>query len=335
MAIADKLVIAEKFDRLNLTAADRARVRQALLSLLADTDNTWEAAAVAMAVAGLDPTPEVLADARQALLTLLTSRASQIRSKYEVGELSGLAGTVALLDPTADDLAHAQQLLFGVLAGSDETYTAAVVASRIAGLDPAPEDRRRVKETLLTLLESQTGITLGLGRLVGAIDLLDPTWEDRARARQPLLSLLTEESDPATANWLAYWITRQEPAPMERARCVDALLALLTDESSPDDAWYIADAVATVGFTAEARARALRTLRGLLSRETSMNSAVSLAEALERLVPTVAELAGSDEWPLPLSREVMLIARRNSTCTAWLEALPWLTPAITYSNWGK
>jgi hypothetical protein len=335
VAIADKSVIAERLDQLDLTAADRARARQALLSLLAERDDTWEAAAVAMAVAGLDPTQEGQAGARQALLTLLTSRAAQIRSKFEGVELSGLAGTVALLNPTEDDLARARQELFGVLAASDETYTAAVVASRIARLHPAPEDRTRARETLLTLLASQTRLPLGLGRLMGAIDLLQPTWEDRARARQALLGILAEESDPASASQLTYWIAQHEPTPAERASCVEALLVLLTDESDPDDAWWIADGIATLGLTAEARTRALRVLRELLSREISMNSAVSLTEAFERLEPSVADLTDSDRWPLPLSREVMLTARRNSTCTAWLEALPWLTLAITYKDWRK
>jgi hypothetical protein len=31
----------------------------------------------------------------------------------------------------------------------------------------------------------------------------------------------------------------------------------------------------------------------------------------------------------------MITVRRNSTSTAWLEALPWLTDAITYQEWGK
>ena len=90
-------------------------VLDTLLGLLAGRADPWTAGALAGAVAGLDPTAEDRARAREALLGLLAGQADPWTAR-------ALAGAVAELAVTAEDRARAREALLGLLAGQADPW---------------------------------------------------------------------------------------------------------------------------------------------------------------------------------------------------------------------
>jgi hypothetical protein len=73
------------------------------------------------------------------------------------------------------------------------------------------------------------------------------------------------------------------------------------------------------------RARARKALLGLLAAETNDLWPVLITQSVVGLNPTVADLAGSDSWPLAPTPALLAAARRNSALHAWVAALPLLS----------
>jgi hypothetical protein len=83
--------------QLDPTAEDRSQAREALLARLAGETDSWVAAVLAGVMAQLDPTAEDSSQAREALL-------ARLAGETDSWEAERLAGVMAQLDPTVHDL---------------------------------------------------------------------------------------------------------------------------------------------------------------------------------------------------------------------------------------
>ena len=289
--------LADAVAGLAVTAEDRARAREPLLSLLASQTDPWLAGGLADALARLEPTAEDRARAREPLLSLLASQTDPRAA-------TDLADAVAGLAVTAEDRARAREPLLSLLASQTDPWAATDLADAVARLEPTAEDRARAREPLLSLLASQTDPRAATV-LADAVAGLAVTAEDRARAREPLLSLLASQTDPWGSPGLADALARLEPTAEDRARAREPLLSLLASQTDPRAATVLADAVARLEPTVEDRARAREPLLSLLASQTDPWAATDLADAVARLEPTAEDRA-----------------RARSRCSACLPARP-------------
>jgi hypothetical protein len=230
-------------DNLSLVVASDWPTSNGLIieSLLAGGADLLMARELAEAVARLAVTAEDRAQARQALLTLLTVDTDPRRA-------GALAEVLARLDPPAPDRAQARQALLTLLTGDTEPWTAQKLAEAVARLAVTAEDRARARQALLALLTEEID-PLRAGALAEVLAGLDPPAPDRARARQALLTLLTGETSPETAQGLAEAVARLDPPAPDRAQARQALLTLLTSETNPTMARRLADTLARLSPT--------------------------------------------------------------------------------------
>ena len=118
--------------------------------------------------------------------------------------------------------------------------------------------------------------------------LLGPTAENEDRARMELCRLLIACTEINTADTLVDWIIRLSPTAENENQARSALIRLI-----------------------------------------SLHGPSRLASILTQLHPTVADLKAWHTWPEPakLPTTLLAAARRNSSLTAWVDALS------TYASW--
>ena len=307
---------ADTLVRLAVTAADRAKASEALLTLITtDIADPYRTIRLPYAVARLAVTAEDRARAREALLGLLAATAEDRAQAREENALLGqfardtkhrmaliLASVVTWLDPATGDLARVKEALLLLLDNSTGPEMAPELAERVAALNPAAGDLARAREALLGLLATQTRPDQA-AKLADAVVRLGPTAADLARAREALLGLFTN-SPYRFAGWrselaeLVDAIARLDPAAEDLAKAMEALLKLLADPTGrrrePSSAWItqgLADEVVRLAITAKDRARAREALLGFLGDESDPQVARELADTVARLDPTAEDLA--------------------------------------------
>jgi hypothetical protein len=307
---------ADTLVRLAVTAADRAKASEALLTLITtDIADPYSTIRLPYAVARLAVTAEDRARTREALLGLLAATTEDRAEAREENALLSqlaretkqrmaliLASVVTWLDPATGDLARVKEALLHLLDNSTGPEMAPELAERVAALNPAAGDLARAREALLGLLATQTRPDKA-AKLVDAIARLDPAAEDLARAREALLGLFTN-SRYRFAGWrselaeLVDAIARLDPAAEDLAKAMEALLKLLADPTGrgtePSAAWItrgLADEVVRLAITAKDRARAREALLGFLGDESDPQVARELADTVAQLDPTAEDLA--------------------------------------------
>jgi hypothetical protein len=264
-------------------ADDRPTGCRALLALLPDQTDGWVAAALAGALAFLDPTSDDQRLAREEIHRLL---ADQTQSSVA----AALAGALADLDPTSDDQRHAREILLRLL--SSETHRSS-------------ESGKRRIETVITCIFN-----------------LVPTAEGNREARKALLELLDRQTDGWAAAAFASGLLQFGLSTEERCHAREALLTLLASETSTFAAEELVSAVVKLALTEDDRRHATEAILLRLSEETSSPVAEELSYAATRLGLTVNDLAPWHSKRAPLTPGLLPAVRRNSSLSDWLRVLP-------------
>ena len=261
---------------------------------LAAIDGCWEMrrflVRVAMESSEDDWLPEAVQIIGRARLDLAKSQ-DLAESNWRWANLRAVAASDW---PTSNGL-----IIDSVLADEAEPVMACRLAEAAAWLDPAAEERARMREAVPALLARRLG-GLWFRDLANAAVQLAVTAEERARAREALLGLLADETDTLQARDLANAFAGLDPAAEERARAREALLALLAGEIAPTGTLGLTDSISRLSVTAEERARAREALLGLLAAETDPWRARYLANAFAGLDPAAEERARAREALLAL-----------------------------------
>lgn len=242
---------------LAVTAEDRARARQKLLSGLADGRIRLWYPGFLEATEAVAVTPQERSDVREVIVGLPGfSRGQNVRD---------LARIVACFAVSAEEQREFRELLLGLLARQDDAFTAAELTRRLSSLDPPESERAYARETLLKLLARESypnqsealakgvaalavtaqerrfsrealtgelsrrgyGRTAQLARVTVAVA---DTAEERQQVRGALASLLAATDDARQALDLAREISRLDPSPQDLERGRSVLLRLLRSE---------------------------------------------------------------------------------------------------------
>ena len=181
---------------------------------------------------------------------------------------------------------QARQALLGLL--SAETYgpSSAWLAFGIAQLNPTPEERRQVRETLLGLLASDQ--SWGFAALLDTMVQLAPTAEDQRQARKALLGLLGETSKWNAAD-VVRAVIRLHATAEDKREAREALLGKLSDDFDYLTAGTLVDAVVALASTAEDMRESRTALLEMLAHETDDLGAEHLVRGAIQLAPAAAD----------------------------------------------
>jgi len=225
--------------------------------------------------------------ARAALLELLAPEANYSRAGelWRIGELT--SGLVQLA-ATPEDKRKTRDGLLTLLSGKTDSWKAWKLAGGLVQLDPTAEDKGHARAALLALLARET-FSYAAERLTDSLVQLDPTAEDKRQVRDALLALLACETNGQAAEHLAGGLVQLDPTAEDKGHARAALLALLARETSSHAAERLAGGLAQLDPTAEDKRQARAALLALLARETFNPAARWLADGLVQLDPTAED----------------------------------------------
>jgi hypothetical protein len=307
------------------TAEDRRQVRETLLWRLRDTDDVYEAEALADSVAVLAMSAGDAADRRQGLDDLLgaTTRAHTLERDDAVTMLAAsaedkhyartnilkrlgpptyfhvaeAAWLIARLDPTAEEQRYARGILLDLLS-RQSGWAARALAGVLIVLDPTAEDRTAARQKLLSLLDTEAGDRILTERLTDLVAALDPTAEDMRQARKHWLRLLATETMSHKAIEIAKTVSKLDPSTENRDEIRHKLLGLLATTTSATSAADLARAVSHMDLTARERRQVSDKLLSMLSPPTRSPFELLPPELLARLDPPAEDLRQAREQVL-------------------------------------
>jgi hypothetical protein len=291
------------------TEQDKPPTREIFLSLLSRQPGSSISGQLAAGLARLDPADADKLEARGILLRSLTQETDgQAAAQFCDG--------LMLLGPTPEDNCQARKAMLGLLADPD-ARGATWLPARLARLDPAPEEVKRARASLLDHSKAD-GFTAEM--LLGWLPQLDPTPDDKLQACDILLGCLGHATDGAQAARLALAMAPFDPPPGYQDTARGILLDLLTHVTGRL-AGQLASAIAALDPTLDDKLRARSVLRGLLA---TGDAATEIQAGMAQLDPPVSETGGWHQWAAPPTAELLAAARRSSPLHDWLEALPGL-----------
>jgi hypothetical protein len=306
--------------QLRPTARDRAAARRALLALLArphHNDSPRSIAHLAELVSQLDPTAKDRARARHDVLSLLEATVTSRDGRSL--DCQSLAEVISRLDPTASDRSRALRALITLLAR--QPWNDEELASDISRLAVTVQERGQARQSLLSPIADQRRADFA-GRLAGVMARLAVTARERAEARHALFRLVKGERDWLKAGELAGVIAGLAITAREQAELRPALLGLITEQGKPMIAAGLARAVAQLAPNPHEQDQSRSALRSMLAAQGNEDTVDELQEVITKLSPTVADLIGWHSSYYPPRAALLAAARRNTSITAWLHALP-------------
>jgi hypothetical protein len=277
-------MLVEAVTRLAVTAEERVQARDALVSRLASTPDPWNNPEKAEAFARLDGVARDRAWKREAELADLSAWR----------RIVALAHAVARLAVTAREQAQAREVLLTLLASMLGPSCAMELAKTVAGLDPAPQDKVRARETLLTL-QARSSAYWPAWKLAEAAAWFAATAGDRAQARKALLTQLARQLNPVDTRKLAETFARLAVTAEEQAQAREALLKLLISTPYPELAEALVEPVARLAESTEDPSPVRKALLTLLARTDHPPLARAVGEALARLAVTPEDRARARE----------------------------------------
>jgi hypothetical protein len=245
-------------------------IRPVLLELL--RGETWAllAAALADALASLDPSEHERGLAREALFRLL---ARENRQVSELGlALSGLA-------VTAEDRASAREQLIELLAEATDWSRVQGLTEALASLAVTAEDRAWMREQLIELLAEATD-WFCIYELQDLLARLVVTAEDRALTRDAVIGLLENATHMPLELALALMLARLAVTTEQRARAHDALIELCPRATSFYQAMSLELALAELDPTEQDWAQVRSMLLKVLDLDRDPRHVGDLAQAL-------------------------------------------------------
>jgi tetratricopeptide (TPR) repeat protein len=269
--------------------ASNCQVREALLTVLADTFSTWTATALADAVAELQPTDEERNRACEALLILLAG------TTYPP-EVRELIRSATQLSTTAEVRTRVREALLTELADTRDAGIGTSLADAVAGLQPTDQERSRAYHALITLLADVDLLTnihmpqvQAAKQLVVAADRLAPTAGILRQAREGFLSALLGADDSWAALRWADMVVRLQPTPDERRQVREILTTLLPGTANTEIVIGMAAIVAGLQPTAEERQQVVQALLTLLNATTRIWNPSELVRTMAALTTTTEE----------------------------------------------
>jgi hypothetical protein len=253
---------------------------------LASHLSSGEAARLAEALTGLDPTPDDQRRAAGALLQFL----SEDLARGAFGGVARLAAPLAQLEPDPEAMRGLRgQLLAQLAAGQSVGWLAAAFLD----LQPAPDERAAALAAVGTQLtglageaESYRGL-MALAEVVLALTQLDATGELWQQAYEAVLARLTTAPDGPVAELLANALLTLDPGPASRRRVLEEIRHGLASRPQLDFAPPVTTLV-TLARTDEDRQYARTVLLTLLAGTVTTTLARALVLALVALDPTPA-----------------------------------------------
>ena len=188
---------------------------------------------------------------------------------------------------TAEDKRKVRQLLLRLLDDASFGPAAEELAMGLAQLNPTAREERHARNVLLKLLDWQGGSVV---YLAGDVAALASTTEGKRQARQALLSILaTHQLDGSDAGWLTDAVAELDPTTAEKRQACQALLGILARAMNGYDVRSLAEAIAKLDPTAADKDRARQAILKLLASQTDSKMACQMADGLGALEPTSAD----------------------------------------------
>ena len=259
------VALGDLADALMRLGPSPAEVRSTIIEELSSA-GPFGVAGLAVALVGLDPTPEECAEARAAIIEELPSagpsgvarladalvrldptpeecaevRATIIKELPVVRpfEVAGLVWALVGLDPTPEECAEARAAIIEELPSADPSGVARL-ADALVRLDPTPEECAEARATIIEELPSAD--PSGVARLADALVRLDPTPEECAEVRATIIEELPSAGPSGVAR-LAHALVRLDPTPEDR----ETVRAALMEALPAADPWVVGDLVRQV-----------------------------------------------------------------------------------------
>ena len=311
---ADSLV--RKLIILDPTAEEIGQARGAVLRLL-PTGSRSAARSLVDALLKLDPTTEEKQRARGSLLALLTAES-------DADEATGLARRLLQLDPAEVDMSQAREAMLRLLPRWQDGEVAEASVAMLALLTPTVHDKRQIRAVILGSL-SATDDQGAATRLVQGLLQLGPTIEDKHQARHALCRLLEAATNERSLSWVVDLLTTLDLTEEERIQERSALLRVLANELDAYAAARLVNRLVMLELTGDATRAARELVLRSLAADKNGYAARELMGAFVHLNPDISHLSTWHAWAAPPTAELLIAARRNSTTTAWLTALPILS----------
>ena len=275
--------------------------RYARAAILRALTSPLDAKALATGLMSLEPVPEDIQDAANALLKLVAAETELGNSwkwvaewlfaaKANTQEMHGkmisllhspigwpgayhLAKVLARVNLSQEDKHNVRGVLLAMLTRDDAAAGPYLLASVLAALDATPDDKTLARSVLLGLL-AREAIPVDEPGLAGLLVELGLTGADVDLARGALVSRLSRKTSPWDARGLIDALVRLDPTPEGLRQARSALLDLLDLEAMKRGAEYIAMQLAEMDPTLDDQHRVcLAVTRELVDRAASVSGA--------------------------------------------------------------
>jgi hypothetical protein len=192
---------------------------------------------------------------------------------------TALASTMARLDLAPDDRGSLRRGLFTQLAATADSDRAALLARTLSRFVPGEAERGEVIDALVALLARERESRRARDLCAAAILVAnDP--RDRTDLRATMLDLLAESAQLRQAARLAEALAQMEPTARDQDRARVLLSGLLDEETTGVWAGLGGQALAALMPSPQEQARANDKLLALLAREPVSGGAQELADAI-------------------------------------------------------
>ena len=236
---------------------------------------------------------------RQVREVLLAQLADQTSASKDGEAASRLASAIARLTPAAEDRRRARETLLKLLSSSTiyEQLAAELVGVMIQ-LAPTAHEKRHTRDSLLSLLAGEG--CRNTATLVGGTVQLADTIHDKHQVRRALLGLMVHQNDGRVAAQLAGGVVQLAPTARDKRQAREALLGLLAHQVNGLVAVELVDSLSRTTPTAEDRRQARGALLGLLASQTDHKVGVDLVRGVIQLAPTAHDKHQAREVMLEL-----------------------------------
>ncbi len=226
------------------------------------------------------PSSEEKGTAREMLLSSLTD----LRKFHPEEAVDALI----LLGPSPAQRRRARELIPARMSRDDFP---ASMASRLAQLDPTPDDRSKGRRALLAAITRHTRLSLvqGTPDVVMALSELCPSDQEKQATRHQILRLLEDRANARAAFALAAMINGLGPSPQELHQAADLLVGMTSSATNEHDIGCCIEAMTQLATVPELRARLRGDLLVVLERRISLSVDSAVCKGLVTLSVTDSE----------------------------------------------
>jgi NACHT domain-containing protein len=194
---------------------------------------------------------------------------------------------LAQLAPAAEDKREVRQVLLSVLVRESSGHMVKDVVAAIDQFNPTPKEKERIRQKILELLSRKNDGSL-VSAWVDAIGRLSPTARDMKQLQQVLIHSMANCIDyPTVAELLAPMVAKLATTVENKQETRQKLLGLLASENNKWIARGLIDCASRLDLTAEEKQKACQSLIRLLAIKGDYSTeACALANWISRLDPS-------------------------------------------------